>query len=68
MRRARQAADEVPVDLQVGERQVLQVVQRAEARAEVIECDGAAERLRARAERLRLVHIADRGGLGQLDH
>ena len=48
---ARQAADEVAVDLQVAKRQVLEVLEGAEARAEVIERDRAAERLHAGAER-----------------
>src|SRR4051794_19489881 len=38
-----QLADEIAVDLQIVERQMLQVVERTEAGAEVVECECAAE-------------------------
>ena len=62
-----QRADEVAVDLQVGERQVLEVLEGAEARPEVVERDRAAETLNASAERLRPAHVGDRGRLRELD-
>ena len=58
----------VAVDLQVAERQVLEVVKGAEAGAEVVERDRAAERVHAGAEGPRARHVGDRGGLGHLDH
>ena len=45
-----QAADEVAVDLQVAERQVLEVLERAEAGAEVVQRELAAERQHPGAE------------------
>ncbi len=66
--RGGQAADEVAVDLQVAEGQVLEVLEGAEAGAEVVERHRAAEREHARAEGAGAVHVGDRGGLGDLDH
>ena len=62
------AADEVAVDLQVAERQVLEVVKGAEAGAEVVERDGAAERAATPAQKSRARRMSEiDGGLGDLD-
>ena len=61
-------ADEVAVDLEVVERQVLQVVEGGEAGAEVVEREAAAEPGQALREGAGLLHVGDRGGLGDLEH
>src|SRR3954454_7768037 len=61
-----QLADEVAVDLQIVERQVLQVVERAEASAEVVECECAAELAEALGEAARLLDVHDRRRFGDL--
>ena len=63
----RKVADELPVDLEVVERQVLQVVEGAKARAEVIECEAATDVGERGHESPGLVHIADGGRLGDLE-
>ena len=65
--RVGQAADERAVDLQVAKGQVLEVVEGAEARAEVVERDRAAECLRTGAEGPRALHVGDRSRLGDLE-
>src|SRR5205807_631254 len=65
--RSGQAADEAAVDLQILEGQVLEVLEGAEARAEVIEGDRAAQRAHARAEGTGARHVRDRRGLRYLD-
>ena len=61
------ARDELAVDLQVVERQVLEVVERAEARAEVVEREAAAELREALGEAPRERDVRDRRGLGDLE-
>jgi hypothetical protein len=58
----------VAVDLHVVERQMLEVVVRAEAGAEVVEREAAAHAAEDLGEAARLVHVADQGGLRDLDH
>ena len=65
--RAGQRANEVAVDLQVAEGELLEVLKGAEARAEVVQRNRAAERVHAFAESLGPAHVPDRGGLGDLD-
>src|SRR5277367_1541308 len=57
VRRVRQSADEVAVDLQIAERQALEVLEGAEARTEVVQRDRAAERLHTCAEAPRPLHV-----------
>src|SRR5687767_14053259 len=59
--------DEVAVDLQVVEGEVFQVVEGAEARAEVVEREAAAELLDALGEPARRLEVGDRGRLAHLD-
>ena len=61
------AAHELAVDLQVVERQVLEVVERREGGAEVVEREAAAERGEAVGELLRARDVRDGGGLGDLE-
>ena len=56
--RAARAGDEVAVDLQVVGRQVLEVVEGAEAGAEVVDREAAAERGERLGEAARVVHVA----------
>src|SRR5450759_1165818 len=65
--RGGQGADEVAIDLQIAEREVLEVVEGAEAGAKVVERDGAAERVHSFAEGDRLSHVGDCGRLRHLD-
>ncbi len=60
-------ANEAAVDLDVVDRQILQVGQRAYARAEIVQRELAAEFLQRAHEDLRLLEIADRRRLGQLE-
>src|SRR3954469_6844686 len=60
-------ADELAVDLQVVERQVLEVVERAEARTEVVEGEAAAEVGQAGREVLGARDVGDRDRLGDLE-
>ena len=62
-----QAPDEPAVDLDVVEWKVLEVVERAESRAEVVEGKLATATAQAGGEGSRLFKIADRGRLGQLE-
>ena len=62
-RAGRKVADELPVDLEIVERQVLQVVEGAKARPEVVECEAATDIGERGDEPPGLVHIADRGRL-----
>ena len=59
--------DELAVDLQVVERQVLEVVERGEAGAEVVERELAADLAQPLHERLRLGDVHDRRRLGDLE-
>lgn len=59
--------DELSVDLQEVERHVLEVVEAAERRAEVVERDAAPERAHPRAEDPRALDVGDGGGLGDLE-
>ena len=58
---------EAAVDLQVIDREVLQVAERGESGAEVIERELAAELLQRLDEAVRLREARDRGGLGDLE-
>src|SRR5207248_9571611 len=64
---SRRVPDELTVDLEVVERQVLQVVEGAKASAEVIECEAATDIRQRGYEPPGLVHIADRSRLGDLE-
>ena len=64
---AHAVGDELAVDLQVVERQVLEVVEGAEAGAEVVEREAAAELAQPVGERARLRDAGDRGRLGDLE-
>ena len=64
---SRQAADEVAVDLDVVEGQVLEVVEGAEARAEVVEGEAAAQAAQPVGEALGVLQVRDRGRLGELE-
>jgi len=66
VRAGAQSADELAVDLQAAEGQALEVVEGAEAHAEVIQRQGAAERRGALAEGLRAGHVGDGRRLGHL--
>ena len=59
--------DELPVDLHEVERQVLQVVERPEAGAEVVECEPAAQPPEPVRELARRLDVGDGGGLGELE-
>ncbi len=59
--------DERPVDLELVDRQLLQVGQRAVSRAEVVERDADAERLQLVEEGDGLVRIVDQHRLGDLE-
>ena len=63
----RSAADELAVDLDDVERQVLEVGERAEAGAEVVEGEAAAELGEPLGEAARLLEVADRRRLGDLE-
>ena len=60
-------ADERAVDLQYENCRRLQMRERREAGAEVIECETAAQLAEPRHQALRVLEIAHRGGLGQLE-
>ena len=60
-------ADEVAVDLQKLQREVLEVIEGAEPRSEVVEGEPAAHGGELRGELPGLVHVEDRGGLGHLE-
>ena len=62
-----EAADEVAVDLDVVERQALEVGEGRAAGAEVVEGQAAAAVVQSAAQTLRGLDVADRGGLGQLE-
>ena len=62
-----QLLDELAVDLEDVERQVLEVVERAEAGAEVVERELAAEVGERCGERAGALDVDDRGGLGDLE-
>ena len=64
---AQAARDELAVDLQVVEGQVLEVVERAEARAEVVEREAAAELRQPLGEAARERDVGHGGGLGDLE-
>ena len=63
----RQVADEVTVDLEEVERQVLEVVEGAEAGAEVVERETAPEPAQGRGELTRLRHVGGRRCLAHLE-
>ena len=60
-------ADELAVDLDEVEGQVLEVVEGAEARAEVVQGEAAAELAELLGEAARGGDVVDRGGLGDLE-
>ena len=60
-------AHEAAVDLQIVDRQILQVRERTHAGAEIVERELAPEILQGAQEVLRLLEIADGGGLGQFE-
>src|SRR5947209_1148818 len=62
-----EAANEVAVDLEIVERQMLQVTERAEPGAEIIEREAAPPAPQVRHERLRAVDVANRRCFGQLE-
>src|SRR6516164_8966476 len=64
---AQDLAHEAAVDLEVIDREVLEVTEGGEARAEVIECELAAELLQRLDEAVRLREARDGGGLGDLE-
>ena len=64
----RDAADEVTLDLERVERDVLEIEEGGEAGAEVVEREAAADAAQRVGEAPGLVHVADRGGLGDLEH
>ncbi len=59
--------DEAAVDLQEVDREVLQVAERRQAGAEVVEREAAAELLERVDEAVRLREAGDRRGLGDLE-
>ena len=65
--RLRGALDELAVDLQERGRQVLEVGERAEAGAEVVDREAAAEVGQRLGEAARVLHVGDRRRLGDLE-
>ena len=63
-----EVAHELDVDLEVVDRQVLEVGEAAVAGAEVVEREAAAERCQPLGQRAGLVDVLRRGGLGDLEH
>src|SRR5947199_10604179 len=64
----RQAANEAAIDLQVVDRQTLEVIEGRGAGAEVVESEGAAEFLQARGKLLGAGEIGDNGRFRHLDN
>ena len=63
-----QVADEAAIDLQIVDVEALQVVERAEARAEIVEREAAAQLLQLADELLRHVHVGHGRGFRDLEH
>jgi hypothetical protein len=62
-----EATNEVAIDLEIVEGEMLQVEERAEAGAEIVQREPAAPTPQLGGETLRALNVADRGRLGQLE-
>src|SRR4029453_15612316 len=65
---APRGGNQAAIDLKIIEREMLQVIERAEAGAEIVQREAAAPALQLRREDLRLLNVANRGCLGQLEY
>ena len=61
------ASDEVAIDLEIVEREVLEVIERAESRAKIVQRKTAPSAPQLRRERLRVLDVANRRRFGQLE-
>ena len=62
-----ESTDEVAIDLEIVEREMLQVIERAKAGAEIVQREAATPAPQLRHERLRLVDVANGRRFGQLE-
>ena len=62
-----EATDEVAIDLEIVEREMLQVIERAETGAEIVQREAAAPAPQLRRERLGVLDVANRRRFGQLE-
>ncbi len=62
-----ESTDEVAIDLEIVEREMLQVIERAKAGAEIVQREAATPAPQLRHERLGLVDVANRRRFGQLE-